>query len=87
MGKNTKNYMLGVAFGFIGMILYCLSLEGYEYIVVEDILDMLKQAALPFLFTELWVAITTEGLRNLKAEFDGFKARLRAKKISKNAEA
>lgn len=87
MGKNTKNYMLGVAFGFIGMILYCLSLEGYEYIVVEDILDMFKQAALPFLFTELWVAITTEGLRNLKAEFDGFKARLRAKKMSKNAEA
>ena len=87
MSKNTKNYMMGVAFGFLGMILYCLSLEGYEYIVLEDILDLLKQAALPFAFTELWVAITVEGLRNLKQEFIDFKSKLKSKKVSKEAEA
>ena len=87
MSKNTKNYMMGVAFGFLGMILYCLSLEGYEYIVFEDILDLLKQSALPFAFTELWVAITVEGLRNLKQEFIDFKSKLKSKKVSKEAEA
>ena len=87
MSKNTKNYMIGVAFGFLGMILYCLSLEGYEYIVLEDILDMLKDAALPFTFTELWVAITVEGLRNLKQEFIDFKSKLKNRKVSKEAEA
>ena len=86
MSKNTKNYMMGVAFGFLGMILYCLSLEGYEYIVLEDILDLFKQAALPFVFTELWVAITVEGLRNLKAEFIEAKNKLN-KKFKKEAEA
>lgn len=86
MSKNTKNYMMGVAFGFLGMILYCLSLEGYEYIVLEDILDLLKQAAVPFAFTELWVAITVEGLRNLKAEFKDQKDKLN-KKFKKEAEA
>ena len=83
MSKNTKNYMMGVAFGFIGMILYCLALEGYEYIVVEGILDMLKQAALPFLFTELWVAITSEGLKNIIGEFKEFRTKSRAKNVSK----
>ena len=83
MSKNTKNYMMGVAFGFIGMILYCLALEGYEYIVVEDILDMLKQVALPFLFTELWVAITSEGLKNIIDGFKEFRTKSRAKRVSK----
>lgn len=83
MSKNTKNYMMGVAFGFIGMILYCLALEGYEYIVVEDILDMLKQVALPFLFTELWVAITSEGLKNIIDGFKEFRTKSRAKNVSK----
>lgn len=86
MSKNTKNYMMGVAFGFLGMILYCLSLEGYEYIVLEDILDLFKQAVVPFAFTELWVAITIEGLRNLKTEFKDQKDKLN-KKFKKEAEA
>lgn len=88
MSKNTKNYMMGVAFGFIGMILYCLSLEGYEYIVLEDVLDMLKEAAMPFAFTELWVAITAEGLKNIIGEFKDLKNKLRTKKVlKKGAEA
>ena len=86
MSKTTKNYMMGVAFGFLGMILYCLSLEGYEYISYTDILDYIKQAAVPFAFTELWVAITIEGLRNLKAEFKDQKDKLN-KKFKKEAEA
>ena len=87
MNKNTKHYMMGVAFGFLGMILYCLSLEGYEYIDVYDVLDLVKQGALPFMFTELWVAITVEGVSNLIAEFKNFKTKLQTKKISKKAEA
>lgn len=86
MSKNTKNYMMGVVFGFMGMILYSLSLEGFEYIEVEHILDLLKQVALPFLFTELWVAITVEGIRNLKHEFDGFISKLKTKNVSKKVE-
>lgn len=83
MSKNTKNYMMGVAFGFIGMILYCLSLEGYEYIVVEDVLELVKQAALPFAFTELWVAITSEGLKNIIDGFKEFRTKSKAKRVSK----
>lgn len=83
MSKNTKNYMMGVAFGFIGMILYCLALEGFEYLVVEDILELLQAAAMPFLFTELWVAITSEGLKNIIGEFKEFKNKSKAKNVSK----
>lgn len=88
MSKNTKNYMMGVAFGFIGMILYCLALEGYEYMVLEDVLDMLKAAAMPFAFTEFWVAITAEGFKNIIGEFKDLKNKLMTKKVlKKGAEA
>lgn len=88
MSKNTKNYMMGVAFGFIGMILYCLAFEGFEYIDLEEILEWLQLSAMPFLFTELWVAIASEGLKNIIGEFKDLKNKLTTKKVlKKGAEA
>ena len=86
MSKNTKNYMMGVAFGFIGLMLYSLALDGFQYLEVEKILELGKSVAMPFLFTELWVAITAEGIRNLKREFESFISKLKTKDVSKKAE-
>lgn len=91
MNKNTINYMYGVAFGFLGIILYSFALTGYENVYFKDVIDVLKEAAMPFLFTELWVAIASEGIRNLVTSFKNqmikYEAKKMAKKIAKEAEA
>ena len=86
MSKTTKNYMMGVAFGFIGMILYCLMLDGFEYIALDDVLNYTGQAVVPFIFSEVLTVITVEGLRNLKAEIIETRDKLN-KKFKKEAEA
>lgn len=83
MRKNTRNFMIGVIFGYVGMIMYSLSLTGYEYIEFMDVLMMLKQAIMPFLFTELFVCIGSEGVQNLIEDFKLFRAKLKMKRISK----
>lgn len=86
MNKNTRRYLIGVAFGFLGMMMYTLSLMGYENIEVEDVYNILRQMALPFLFTELWVAIGVEGLRNIYLQFSDFRKKVH-KKFERKAEA
>ena len=83
MNKETRKYLTGVALGFIGIIMYTLSLTGYENIYVEDVLSILEQAALPFIFTEIWVLLMNEGLRSLKQEYLVFKKKQEAKRNSK----
>ena len=83
MNKETRKYLTGVALGFIGIIMYTLSLTGYENIYVEDVLSILEQAALPFIFTEIWVLLMIEGLRSLKQEYLVFKKKQEAKRNSK----
>lgn len=87
MYKETKNYLIGVALGFLGMILYTFSLTGYENLDLNMVIDILKQAALPFLFTEMWVAIGVEGFKNLYQWFLEFKKKLNKKVDNKGAEA
>lgn len=87
MNKNTRKYMIGVLLGFVGMMMYTIGLEGFEYIDIMDILDMLKQVAVPFIFTELWVMIGVEGCRNIKQQLIEFKAKLIAKKAAKEMKA
>ncbi len=87
MNKNTKRYMIGTLLGFVGMMMYTIGLEGFEYIDIMDILDMLKQVAVPFIFTELWVMIGVEGCRNIKQQLIEFKAKLIAKKAAKEMKA
>lgn len=87
MNKNTKRYLTGVAFGFLGMMMYTLSLMGYENVYVEDVITIAKQMAMPFIFTELWVAIGVEGLRNFYQQFVDFKKKLNKKLEKKGAEA
>lgn len=85
MTKNNKGFLLGVLFGFIGMALYALALNGFEYVEIEDILDLAKQLAAPYVFTSICVAIGVEGFSSLKREFNEFKRRL-AKKFERKAE-
>lgn len=87
MNKNTRRYLIGVAFGFMGIIMYAFSLVGYENIDMNYVLDILKQIALPFIFTEFWVAIGVEGFRNLRQQFIEFKEKLNKKFEKKEAEA
>ena len=87
MRKNTRNFMIGVIFGYVGMIMYNLSLTGYEYVDLLYVLAMLKGAVIPFLFSELFTCIGSEGIQNLIYDFKIFKARLRVKKISKKRAA
>lgn len=87
MNKNTRKYMIGTLLGFVGMMMYTIGLEGFEYIDIMDILDMLKQVAVPFIFTELWVMIGVEGCRNIKQQLIEFKAKLIAKKAAKEMKA
>lgn len=83
MNKNTINYMYGVAFGFIGIILYSFALTGYEHVGINNVLSILKEAAMPFLFTELWVAIASEGIRNLVVGFKNYISKLEARRLAK----
>lgn len=87
MNKNTKRYMIGAALSYVAMILWCIRLEGYEYLEIMDVLDLIKQMALPFIYTELWVAIGVEGCRNLKQQFIEYQAKLTAKKAAKETKA
>lgn len=87
MNKNTRKYMIGTLLGFVGMMMYTIGLEGFEYIDIMDILDMLKQVAVPFIFTELWVMIGVEGCRNIKQQLIEFRAKLIAKKAAKEMKA
>lgn len=86
MNKNTRRYLIGVAFGFLGMMMYTFSLTGYENIDMDYVLNILKQIALPFLFTEMWVAIGVEGFRNLRQQFIEFKEKLNKKFEKKEIE-
>lgn len=83
MSKRTINFMYGVAFGFVGIILYSFALTGYENVTVNDVLNILKEAAMPFVFTQLWVAIASEGIGNLVVSFRNFKIKLEAKRLAK----
>lgn len=85
MSKETKNYMIGVILGFVGILLYVLSVTGYENIRFMDVVDILRQLALPFIFTELWVAIGSEGIRNIKEDVIYLKKKL-SKKSTEEAE-
>lgn len=87
MNKNTRKYMIGTLLGFVGMMMYTIGLEGFEYIDIMDILDMLRQVAVPFILTELWVMIGVEGCRNIKQQLIEFKAKLIAKKAAKEMKA
>lgn len=87
MNKNTKKYMIGALLGYVGMIMYAIGLEGFEYLDIMEVLDMVRQVAVPFLFTELWVAIGVEGCRNLRQQFIEFTAKLKAKKVIKSMKA
>jgi hypothetical protein len=86
MTKNNKGFLLGVLFGFIGMAFYALALNGFESVGIEDILNLAKQLAIPYVFTSICTAIGVEGFRNLKQEFIDFKKRI-TKKVTKEAEA
>lgn len=85
--KETRKYLLGVAFGFAGMILYTFSLRGYESISYMDVLNALKAIAMPFMFTELFVILGVEGFGNLKQEFINLKKKLNKKVTKKEVEA
>ena len=87
MNKNTKRYMIGAALSYVAMIMWCIGLDGFEYLEIMDVLDLIKQVALPFIFTELWVAIGVEGCRNLKQQFNEFVSKLKEKKVAKEMEA
>lgn len=88
MNKNTKRYMIGAALSYVAMIMYTMALEGFEYInIVEEVFDLLKQIVIPFIFTELWVAIGIEGCRNLKHQFNEFVSKLKEKKVAKEMKA
>lgn len=87
MNKNTKRYMIGAALSYVAMIMYTITLEGFEYIDIMEVLDLLKQIIVPLIFTELWIAIGVEGCRNLKQQFDEFVSKLKEKKVAKEMKA
>lgn len=86
MNKNYRNILIGVAFGFCGMILYVVLLEGIEYMDLEELLDIIKQAIVPFIFTEILTAIFLEGAGNIRQSFTRFIERQRRKFHNKEVE-
>ena len=86
MTKNVINFLLGVLAGFVGMIVYTLMLNGFNYVTIYDVLNLAKDFAIPFIFTEACTAIFVEGMYGFKAEFISLNEKLNKKK-SKKAEA
>ena len=81
MMKDTKTYMVGVMYGFIGVFGYACASIGLDYLDLGDMLDLVKQLAIPFILTEICTAIGVEGIKNLKLEFNNFKEKRFPKKI------